>query len=77
MTGVLIIVVVTKWRKSDVVTWVGKNDKLIKAKSQPLICSDSYMNEINQFQGMYKGLFNKNQWFTNIYYTVNHSTHLS
>lgn len=50
--GVLIIVIVTKWRKSDVVTWASGTEKLLKAKAQPLICSQAYLNEINKFPGI-------------------------
>jgi len=49
MTGVLIIVIVTKWRKTDVVTWAGQNEKLTKAKAQPLICSQTFFDEVNSY----------------------------
>lgn len=53
MTSVLIIVIVLKWRKTDLVTWVSQNElvDLGKVKSQSLICSPTYMEEVSQFQG--------------------------
>ena len=53
MTSVLIIVIVLKWRKTDLVTWVSQNELVDfgKVKSQSLICSPTYMEEVSQFQG--------------------------
>lgn len=51
MTGVLVIVIVMKWRKSNEITWVSQQETVSKAKAQPLICSTSFFDEINAFQG--------------------------
>ena len=49
MTGVLVIVIVMKWRKSNEITWVSSQEVVTKPKVQPLICSTSFRDEINTF----------------------------
>ncbi len=51
MTGVLVIVIVMKWKKTNEITWVSRQDVLTKPKAQPLICSTPYFDEINKFEG--------------------------
>ena len=51
MTGVLVIVIVMKWRKTNEITWASRQDVLTKAKAQPLICSTPYFDELKQFEG--------------------------
>lgn len=51
MTGVLVIVIVMKWRKSNEITWASSQEIVAKPKTQPLICSTTFLDEINKFQG--------------------------
>lgn len=54
MTSVLIIVIVMKWRKTDLVTWVPQKEiPQGKVKTQPLICSQTYFDEISKFKGIH------------------------
>lgn len=50
MTGVLVIVIVMKWKKTNEITWVSRQDTVAKSK-QPLICSTAFLDEINKFEG--------------------------
>ena len=50
MTGVLVIVIVMKWKKTNEITWVSRQDTVTKSK-QPLICSTTFLDEINKFEG--------------------------
>ncbi|XP_046440484.1 2-oxoglutarate and iron-dependent oxygenase domain-containing protein 3-like [Daphnia pulex] len=69
MTGVLVIVIVMKWKKTNEITWVSRQDTVTKSK-QPLICSTAFLDEINKFEGcrmkqcgrfVMDGLFVENQ----------------
>lgn len=51
MTGVLVIVIVMKWKKTNEITWASSQETVAKPKSQPLICSTAFLDEINKFQG--------------------------
>ena len=64
MTGVLVIVIVMKWRKTNEITWASRQDVLTKAKAQPLICSTPYFDELKQFEGTL--VFFCNQCYLNI-----------
>lgn len=50
MTGVLVIVIVMKWKKTNEITWVSQQETVAKVK-QPLICSTAFHDEINKFEG--------------------------
>lgn len=50
MTGVLVIVIVMKWKKTNEITWVSQQEMVAKVK-QPLICSTAFHDEINKFEG--------------------------
>jgi hypothetical protein len=50
MTGVLVIVIVMKWKKTNEITWVSSQETVTKSK-QPLICSTTFLDEINKFEG--------------------------
>lgn len=51
MTGVLIIVIVTRWKRSNEITWVSQQELLAETRSQPVACAQSFLNEISRHEG--------------------------
>lgn len=51
VTGVLIIVIVTRWKKSGEITWVSQHESLAEVRSQPVTCSQSFLDEISRHEG--------------------------
>ena len=48
-TGVLIVAVVFKWRKSSEITWV--SHKHVNMKGHQVACSQSFLEEIGNYEG--------------------------
>jgi hypothetical protein len=54
-TGVLIVAVVFKWRKSSEITWV--SHKHVNLKGQQVACSQSFLEEIGNYEGIIMDTF--------------------
>lgn len=66
MTGVLVIVIVMKLKKTSEITWISQQEVVAKVK-QPLICSSAYHEEITKFEGnLYLSLSLIFDFFVNI-----------
>lgn len=61
MTGVLIIVIVTRWKKSNEITWVSQQESLTEERSHQVTCAQSFLDEIIRYEGSTSNVIKHNK----------------